>query len=235
MSARIVRGARRGAMAVMTAALLLVLAACANLTSAAEESSHASAAPSPSPSGDPSPRPTGPVDLTFGPVEEMVDSYWGAGWHIPFEGDERFTKVEPEKWTSQRGYTFRDEDNGCLIGLHVLVDPVGEPSEDDRTLSNRALAGLGGDGVATPQDVEAMKIYAVDDAMQQDEGAAVEFRVWQHSSQEGSFLGAARVFGGVPGGLSAQITCPTGTAASDEYKQVVRENARIFVRWPIDD
>ena len=214
------------------AALTLVLAACANVTSTAGESSPASGPPSSSPSDGPSPRPTGPVDLTFGPAEEMLDSYSGAGWRIPFEGDERFTKVEPEEWTSQRGYTFRDEDNGCLIGLHVLVDPVGEPSEDDRTLSNRALAGLGEDGVPTPQDVEAMETYAVDDAMQQDEGATVEFRVWQHSSPEGSLLGAARVFGGVPGGLSAQVTCPAGAAASDEYKQVVRENARIFVRWP---
>ena len=140
----------------------------------------------------------------------MVDSYWGTGWHIPFEGDERFTEGRAGEVDEQRGYTFRDEDNGCLIGLHVLVDPVGEPSEDDRTLSNRALAGLGEDGVATPQDVEAMETYAVDDAMQQDEGAIVEFRVWQHSSRDGSLLGAARVFGGVPGGLSAQVTCPAG-------------------------
>jgi hypothetical protein len=220
------------------AATIVLLAGCAPLAPASSQKSpspdsDATSRPSktPTPVASPSPEMT-LLDVSFEDGATLKAGEWDTAWLELLQGDPGFTVKSPDDGNGSFSYT--DSATQCQIYFYQGSVTDLDMSQDDRTISDDFLATVLTETVegATREDVSA---HAFDDAVghfseSDAEWGAVDTRtIWGTSSDGGTWLHSARMFGALGAGVYVGITCPAGQDASVELEKLVNSYLAIVV------
>lgn len=212
----------------LCAALLSGCAAPGSVADATPTPRQSSAKPSPSTPTPTSSAPSPPEDLSFEAGAGLADGDWEMGWGDNFADNPGFTVLSPDD--GKGSYSYTDAETQCRLFLYQGEVTDLDLAQDDRTISDDFLATVltGTVEGATREDVAA---HAYDDLVGQypGPGTASTRTIWGKSSDGGSWLHSARMFGALGAGVYVGITCPAGQDASAELAKLVQNHLALLV------